>query len=84
MEVFCASLPDVPEPTADRASALANIRPGWINVVDVNDFLDYLAGPIFEKVDDYQYPKGMMVYTAAYCAQSNFYRRLAQRIIGLL
>ncbi|MFJ3839004.1 hypothetical protein ACWGHM_30225 [Streptomyces sp. NPDC054904] len=49
----------------------------WLNVVDLNDPLAFLAGPVFDRVSDYRYTSGAPWAHGAYLRQSSFHARLA-------
>ena len=54
----------------------------WLNVFDTNDFVSYLAEPVFEGVHDFPYDTGFGGRSAhsGYFLQPSFYDRLAARL----
>jgi hypothetical protein len=79
LKLFAASDHALPTPAAPRLPALPNVD-RWINVVDRGDVLAYRAAPIFDGVDDYEYPSDAPWAHGAYFRQPNFHERLAGRV----
>ncbi|MFC3737748.1 lipase family protein [Paractinoplanes deccanensis] len=79
LKLFAASDHDLPTPAVPRLPALPNVR-RWINIVDRGDVLAYRAAPIFDGVDDFEYPSDAPWAHGAYFRQPNFHDRLARRV----
>jgi pimeloyl-ACP methyl ester carboxylesterase len=79
LKLFASSNRDLPTPAVPRLPALPNVD-RWINVVDRGDVLAYRADPIFDGVDDYEYPSDAPWAHGAYFRQPNFHERLASRV----
>jgi hypothetical protein len=70
---------DIPSATVPRVARPANVH-RWINVVDRADLLGFRAAPVFDGVDDYEYPSNAVWAHTAYLRQPNFHARLAARV----
>jgi hypothetical protein len=76
LSLFRATRPDDGPVKVGPVRAIRN----WINVVDSADPLSFLAGPVFENVEDYSYPSQVPWAHTAYLKQPNFHRRIGRRI----
>jgi hypothetical protein len=85
LKLFRASDKEIPSRPGERVPRPGNVR-HWINVFDRQDVLSYVAGNVFDGVQDFEYSTGASVVGAhsTYFRRPTFHRRLNEHLMKAL
>lgn len=79
MKLYLSSEVSVPNPLRPRVSKPTQFA-RWLNVFDRADPFSYVAAPVFENVEDYEFVSNTTSPHSGYFRVPRFYSRLAERL----